>query len=142
MLVAETTENDVAAVPPKDTAVAPVRFVPVIVTVIPDVPDTGLKEVMVGGVEVLNTNPANVPVPPAVVTDTLPDVPVPTVAVMVVAFTTVNDVAAVPPNETAVAPVKFVPFMVTVAPAAAAVGVKDVIVGAATKVNSVNEPFP
>ena len=57
--------------------------------------------------------PANVPVPTAVVTDTEPDVPAPTVALMLVALTTVNVVAALPPKLTAVGPVKFVPVMLT-----------------------------
>ena len=48
---------------------------------------------------------------------------------MVVAFTTVKVVAAVPPKLTAVAPVKFVPVIVTVVPVGAVVGVKEVIVG-------------
>ena len=57
--------------------------------------------------------PANAPVPDAVVTDTEPDAPAPTVALMLVALTTVNVVAAVPPKLTAEAPVKFVPVMLT-----------------------------
>ena len=57
--------------------------------------------------------PANVPAPDAVVTDTTPEAPAPTVAFMLVALTTVNVVAAVPPKLTAVAPVKFVPIMLT-----------------------------
>ncbi len=60
-------------------------------------------------------NPASVAVPPGVVTLTLPEVPdAPGVAVIDVALTTVNEVAAVPPKLTAVAPVKLVPVMVTV----------------------------
>ena len=58
-------------------------------------------------------NPARVPVPAAVVTDTEPDAPAPTVALMLVALTTAKDLAAVPPKLTAVAPVKFVPVMLT-----------------------------
>jgi hypothetical protein len=48
--VALVTENDDAAVPPKWTAVAPVRFVPVIVTVVPPDagPEVGLIELTVG----------------------------------------------------------------------------------------------
>ena len=38
------------------------------------------------------------PVPEAVVTDRLPEAPVPTVAVMLVALSTVKALAAVPPN--------------------------------------------
>ena len=48
MLVALTTLNDVAAVSPKLTAVAPVKLVPVMVTVTPLPTDVGVKEVMVG----------------------------------------------------------------------------------------------
>jgi hypothetical protein len=49
---------------------------------------------------------------------------------MLVAETTVNDAAAVPPKLTAVAPVKFVPAIVTVAPCAAVVGVNETSEGA------------
>jgi hypothetical protein len=109
MLVALTTVNEVAAVPPKLTAVTPVKFVPVMVTVCPVPAEVGLKEVIVGGGK--KVKPARVPVPDAVVTDTEPEAPAPTVALMLVALTTVNVVAAVPPKLTAVAPVKFVPVM-------------------------------
>ena len=73
--------------------------------------------------------PANVPVPDAVVTETVPEAPAPTVALMLVALTTVNVVAAVPPKLTAVAPVKFVPVILTTCPVLPDVGVNDVIVG-------------
>ena len=64
-----------------------------------------------------------------VVTLTLPVAPVPTTAVMLVALTTVNEVAAIPPKLTAVAPVKFVPVIVTVCPVPAEIGLNDAIVG-------------
>ena len=67
--------------------------------------------------------------PFAVTTRTFPVLPVPTTAVIDVALTTVNEVAAVPPKLTAVAPVKFVPVMVTTCPVLPDVGLKDVIVG-------------
>ena len=73
-----------------------------------------------------------VAVPPAVVTVTLPAVrPDGVTAVIEVADTTVYDVAAVPLNATALAPVKFVPVIVTVCPPAEhrAVGIKEVMVG-------------
>ena len=70
--------------------------------------------------------------PPGVVRLTVPEVPVATNAVMLVALTTLNEVAAVPPKLTAEAPVKLVPVMVTVAPVPADAGVKEVIVGAGT----------
>ena len=63
------------------------------------------------------------------VTDTLPDVPPATTAVMLVELATLNDAAGVPPKLTALVPVKFVPVIVTVVPEPAAVGVKEVIAG-------------
>ena len=45
---------------------------------------------------------------------------------MVVAFTTEYEVAAVPPKLTTVAPVKFVPVMVTVSPFPELAGVNEV----------------
>ena len=70
---------------------------------------------MVGaGVADINVNPALLAMPFSVVTLTLPVAPAPTTAVILVALTTVNEVAAVPPKLTAVAPVKSVPVMVTV----------------------------
>ena len=74
-------------------------------------------------------------VPPTVVTVTC-TVPVPAgaTAVICVAESTVNEVAAVPPNFTAVAPVKLLPVMVTGMPPAAGplFGEIEVTVGAAT----------
>ena len=73
--------------------------------------------------------------PLGVVTNTLavPALPAGAVAVMVVAFTTVTAVAAVPPIVTAVAPVKSVPVMVTDCPPVSGPddGLMDVTVGAA-----------
>jgi hypothetical protein len=48
ILVGFTTVNALAAVPPKLTAVAPVKFVPVIVTTCPVFPEAGIKDDMVG----------------------------------------------------------------------------------------------
>ena len=74
-------------------------------------------------------------VPPGVVTSTLatPALPAGVVAVMVVAFTTITDVAAAPPIVTAVAPVKPVPVRVTdcVPASGPDVSLIDVTVGAA-----------
>ena len=82
-----------------------------------------------GVTRVQYTNPAELPVPLLFVTFTLPLAPAATTAVMVVLFTTLNDVAAVPPKLTPVAPVKLLPVIVTVVPVLAVVGVKDAIVG-------------
>jgi len=74
-------------------------------------------------------------VPPGVVTRTLALLsrPCGVVAVIVVAFTTITAVAAVPPIVTAVAPVKPVPVRVTACPPASGPddGLMDVTVGPA-----------
>ena len=68
--------------------------------------------------------------PDGVVTVTLPEiVPAATVAVILVEEFTVNDAAPIPPKLTAVAPVKFVPVIVTTVPVDPVVGVKEVIDG-------------
>jgi hypothetical protein len=105
-----------------------VNAVPVIVTFVPTTPLVGEKLVMVGG-GITVKELALVPVPPAVVTLMVPVVAPPgTVAVICVAELTVN-VAAVPLNFTAVAPVKAVPVIVTFVPTAPPVGEKLVMVG-------------
>lgn len=126
MLVAELTVNDVAATPPKLTAVAPVKLVPVIVIEVLMPPLMGLKEIIVGGGGT-NVNSALVAIPAGVVILTAPDTPFPTTAVMVVGFTTTKDEAGIPPKLTAVAPVKLVPVIVTTVPVVPFAGVKDVI---------------
>jgi hypothetical protein len=74
-------------------------------------------------------NPANELVPPEVVTEILPLKPSPTTAVIEVLLTTLKEAAEAPPKFTTVAPVKFVPVIVIVAPEAADVGAKEAIVG-------------
>src|SRR5690242_467165 len=68
---------------------------------------------------------------------TAPALPAGAVAVIDVEELTVNDVAAVLPNLTAVAPLKLVPVIATDVPPASgpAAGVTDVTAGAATYVN-------
>ncbi len=68
--------------------------------------------------------------PAGVVTVTLPLAPPPTLAVICVADTMVKEVAAVPPNFTAVAPANPVPLIVIMLPVPPVVGLNDVIVGA------------
>ena len=48
MQVSLLTVKEAAAMPPKATAVTPVKFVPVIVTTVPVPPLLGVNEVMVG----------------------------------------------------------------------------------------------
>jgi hypothetical protein len=72
-----------------------------------------------------------VAVPTGVVTDIVPVVaPLGTVAVIDVALTTLYVDADAPLNFTEVAPVKFVPAIVTLVPTTPDVGLNDVIVGA------------
>jgi hypothetical protein len=125
------TVNVVALAPLNLTEVAPVRFVPVIVTEVATEPLVGEKLVIVGAATVTVKLEALVAVPPGVVTEIVPVVaPEGTVAVICVAELTVNVVALAPLNLTAVAPVRFVPVIVTDAPTAPLAGEKVVIVGA------------
>lgn len=132
MWLASGTEN-VAVVPLNFTLVAPVKFVPVTVTLFPAAPLVGEKLVIVGAGSVTEKLAAELAVPPGVTTEIFPLVaPAGTVAVICVAFTTENDVATVPLNDTDVAPVNPVPVTVTLVPAVPLVGEKLVIAGAVT----------
>jgi hypothetical protein len=111
ILVEESTVKEVTAVPPKLTSVAPLKFVPVIVTWLPEAAEDGVNEVIVGAG--IKPNPARLAIPPAVVTETFPLFPDPTVAVILVEEFTVKELAAVPPKLTEVTPLKFVPVIVT-----------------------------
>ena len=135
-----TTIKLVAEVTPKLIADAPVNFVPLIITVAPVLAAVGENEEIEGGGK--NTKPVFVEDPPPVVTLTFPLVPVPTIAVIEVALTTVNDVAAVPPKLTDVTLVKFIPEMVMTVPLFAVVGVHEVIIGGAKKLNPDKLPVP
>ena len=73
------------------------KFVPVIVTLVPGVPLVGLNVVMVGAGTLTVKLVEDVAVPPGVVTVIVPVVaPFGTVAVICVALFTVNEAAAVP----------------------------------------------
>ena len=89
MEVAEARVTVVAAIPLKVTRVAPVRFVPVMATLVPTIPEAGVKLVIVGG-RITVKLAVLLALPPGVVTLTLPVVdPAGTVAVREVAETTV-----------------------------------------------------
>ena len=90
--------------------------VPVRVIFDPGIAFVGENEVIVGGtvIAVIKVKPPLLTLPLAVFTRTFPVVPAPTTAVILVALTTVNEAAAVPPKLTPVVPVKFVPVIVTV----------------------------
>jgi hypothetical protein len=142
--VALLTVKAEADVPLNFTDDAPVKFVPVITTGVPTGPLPGFIAEIAGTGGVTVKALAEVPVPLGVVTLTVPVVvPLATVAVICVAVFTVNAEATVELNLTAVAPVKFVPVIVTDAPTGPLVGVKLIIVGAASTVKFVPEdPVP
>jgi hypothetical protein len=112
-----------AAVEPKSTLVAPVKSIPVIVTVVPPVanPERGVIPVTVGvGItkwNVVCAVPVLVPSGVVTVTSSAPAASAGEVAVIDVSEFTTN-VAEVEPKSTAVAPVKPVPVIVTDVPPA------------------------
>ncbi len=128
------TVNEVAATPPIETEVTPVRFVPLIAIAVPPAagPALGTIVVIAGGARKVNP-PGIVAAPPGVftVTDFGPTVSDGVTAVIVVAFTTVTEVADFVPILTEVAPVKFVPVIVIVVPPAVGpwFGVTELAVG-------------
>ena len=120
---------NVAAFPLNATAVAPVKFVPVITTAVPAMPDAGAKLAIVGAVNTVNEF-VDVAELAGLVTVMGPLVlPAATVAVICVALFTVNVLAGVPLNATAVIPVRFVPVMTTDVPTGPLLGVKPVMTG-------------
>lgn len=127
--LASVTEN-VADVPWNFTLVAPVKFVPVIVTLVATGPLAGEKLAIVGPAKFTVKLFAEVAVPADVTIVIFPVVALAgTISVAVVALATEKVVAATPPTITDVAPVKFVPVTVTEVPTAPLVGVKLEIVG-------------
>jgi hypothetical protein len=101
------------------TTVAPVKPVPVIVTVVPPATGPVAGEILENvGIEVVSeyvNTPVPVTEPPGVIMTTfaVPAVPAGVVAVIDVSLTTVTPVAAAPPMVTEVAPVKPLPVIVT-----------------------------
>ncbi|MDQ6801166.1 MAG: hypothetical protein M3041_10045 [Acidobacteriota bacterium] len=120
-MVVSLLMRNVALVPLNFTAVAPLKFVPEILTEIPTGPDKGKNVVIVGGAMV-TVNAGPVPVPAAVVTVTGPVVaPAGTVVAICVSLLTMK-VAAVPLSFTDVAPLKFEPFTLIEVPMGPEVG--------------------
>ena len=130
-VVAFTTANVVAVLCLKKLMpVAPVKLVPVRVTLVPTGPLVGDRLARVGAGITVKATPLLVP--PGVVIVTLPVVvPGGTVAVAVVAFTTANVVAAVPLKLMPVAPLRVVPVRVTLVPTGPLLGDRLVRMGAA-----------
>src|SRR6476646_1333594 len=120
VIVPELFTVNVAALPPNETAVAPVKFVPVIVTPDPIPPKFGAKELM-AGVIVKRVVVTIAPLP-GVVMEIGPVVaPAGTDVVIVPEGLTVK-ADDTPLNETAVAPAKDVSVIVTLVPTGPKVG--------------------
>ena len=129
MWLASVTEK-VAVVPLNPTLVAPVKFVPVIVTLVPTMPLAGEKLVMVGAAAFTVKLFVEVAVPTGVTITIFPvTAAAGTVSVTLVLLATEKVVAGIPPTATEVAPVKFVPLTVTEVPTVPLVGLKLVIEG-------------
>jgi len=117
-----------AIVPLNRTAVAPMKFAPLIVTLAPTGPLAGVTLAIVGGLMTVKLL-ALLAAPAEVVTLIGPlGASAGTVAVIAVAEPTVK-LALVPLNRTALASVKFVPLIVTLVSTRPLVGVKLAIVG-------------
>lgn len=139
--VGETIVKLVAGTPPKLTAVAPTRYAPCIVTVIPGPASAGEMLSMTGG-NGMNVKPASVAEPPGVVTLTTPVAPVPTTTTTSVGLTGIKLATGTPPSVAPVVKSKPVPLMETFAPGVAVAGIKLVIVGGGAKPNPAKLPVP
>jgi hypothetical protein len=113
------------------------KFVPVIVTGVPVLPEVVDRLVIVGVARTVNDAPLLAT--PLAVTTALPVVaPTGTIAMIDVLLRTLIEVATVPLNVTvSCVELKFVPVIVTVAPIAAEVGERLAIIGAARTVKLV-----
>ena len=119
IMVALTTVSDVASTPSIVTEVAPVKSLPLRVTSVPPfvLPDSGKIPVIEAGVtKVKESNVLLGPPPVRTITPTAPALLRGVLQVSVVSSTTVILVAAALPNITDVAPVRFVPVIVTIFP--------------------------
>src|SRR5262249_21666310 len=132
----------VAATVPKETAVAPVKPVPVIVTDVPPPVDPELGETPAtdGAAAAVKVywpahTAADVPLRVVTITNTVPAAYAGVVAAICVLEFTVKLAAATAPKETAPAPVKPVPVMITDVPPAVEpdVGLRLVTAGVAAR---------
>jgi hypothetical protein len=138
--VGESMVKSVALMPPNRTSVTVERFVPVIITVCPGPALEGMKLVIVGAG--IKLKPERVAVPPGVEMAIVPPALPGTTAVICVGETIVKLAAVAVPKLTAVAPVKFAPLIVIVAPGSPLCGEKLVIAGVGTYVNPAKLALP
>jgi hypothetical protein len=143
IIVVSLITEKLAATVPKLTALAPVKFVPVMVTTAPpaDVPELGLTAVTAGAEAALKVNRSPIPKAdvPAALTTEMSQVPAAlgaVTAVIMVSELIVKLAAAAGPKLTADAIVKPLPMIVTEVPPAVLpeVGLMLVTVGTGTAV--------
>lgn len=128
--VALTTVKDAAGVVPKLTAVAPVKFVPLIVITAPASAEGGAKPLIVGVGGRIVKGEADRAVPPGVVTLTIPaSAPAGSVAVICPSLLTVKVISAAP-ILTLLTPVKPTPTIASVVPTEPLPGLRRTIFGA------------
>src|SRR6185503_19573576 len=128
LICADDTTVKLAEAPLNATDVAPLKPLPLMVTVVPTGPLVGEND-EISGTPVTVNDPELCPVPPAVVTLIRPVVaPAGTVALICAEDTTVK-LAEVPLNLTDVAPLKPLPLIVTVVPTGPLAGENDEITG-------------
>jgi len=122
------------------TELAPVKFVPLIVTLVATGPLEGAKLPIVGGLTTVKLSVLDI-VPRGVVTLSGPVVaPAGTVACIVVSDPTMK-LALTELNVTAVVPVKFVPLISTLVPTGPLAGAKLAIAGAPPAVSPPSQPM-
>lgn len=130
--VGETSVNRAAGAPPKLTALAWVKFAPIIVTAMPAPAPRGVKPETTGGA--MKRNPASSIVPLEAVILTLPlELPAATTAVACVSEIRTKEAASTPPKRTSLNPAKFTPVIAMTVPELARVGENDVMRGGASK---------
>jgi len=126
IFTAETTVK-LASAPLNATDVAPVKLAPLIATLVPVVAADGVKLVILGAT--VNAVVLE-PVPAGATTLIGPVVALAGTVAVICALESTWNVARMPLNRTAVAPVKFAPDITTLAPTAPPAGVKPVMRGA------------
>lgn len=121
IIVSLTKIKDVASIPPTVTDVVPVKSLPLTVTRVPPfvLPVNGKILLIEAGVtKVKDANMLLGPPPVRTITPAAPTAPIGVIQVSVVSLTTLILVEMPLPNETDVAPVRFVPVIVILFPPA------------------------
>jgi hypothetical protein len=127
--------------PPIKTLVISDKFDPLIVIGIPLPPLIGRNDVILGG---LDEKPAKDAMPPFVFTLTYPGKATPTIALIIVSDSIVNDFAGNPPNRTSEAVKKLDPLIVIFVPLGPIFGLNEFKIGGFPSENAllIYKPLP